>query len=75
MTTPTSKTLVTDLGGHDLAFPPRRRRVRPSPNQPSVVFAYTIKGYGLPIAGDGLNHSALSRRPDRRRPDERQGSA
>jgi pyruvate dehydrogenase E1 component len=26
---------------------------------PAVVFAYTIKGWGLPIAGDPLNHSAL----------------
>jgi pyruvate dehydrogenase E1 component len=24
-----------------------------------VVFAYTVKGWGLPIAGDPLNHSAL----------------
>ena len=23
------------------------------------MFAYTIKGWGLPIAGDPLNHSAL----------------
>ncbi|MCB0968919.1 MAG: pyruvate dehydrogenase [Ilumatobacter sp.] len=54
------KMLVTDLGGHDLAllldtFAECDRH----PNQPSVVFAYTIKGYGLPIAGDPLNHSAL----------------
>src|SRR5581483_5875035 len=27
--------------------------------RPSVVFAYTIKGYGLPIAGRPANHSAL----------------
>lgn len=54
------KTLVTDLGGHDLSllldtFAECDRH----PNQPSVVFAYTIKGYGLPIAGDPLNHAAL----------------
>ena len=29
------------------------------PDRPSVVFAYTIKGWGLPIAGDPLNHAAL----------------
>ena len=56
----TLKTLVTDLGGHDLSllldtFAECDRH----PNQPSVVFAYTIKGYGLPIAGDPLNHAAL----------------
>ena len=54
------KTLVTDLGGHDLSllldtFAECDRH----PDQPSVVFAYTIKGYGLPIAGDPLNHAAL----------------
>ena len=26
--------------------------------RPSVVFAYTIKGWRLPFAGDSLNHSA-----------------
>ena len=25
---------------------------------PVVVFAYTIKGFGLPLAGDPLNHSS-----------------
>ena len=28
-------------------------------DRPSVVFAYTIKGWGLPIAGNPRNHSAL----------------
>ena len=28
-------------------------------DRPSVVFAYTVKGWGLPIAGDPLNHAAL----------------
>ena len=28
-------------------------------DRPSVVFAYTVKGWGLPIAGNPLNHSAL----------------
>lgn len=51
---------ITDLGGHDLgllvdAF----RACDAEPNRPSVVFAYTIKGWGLPIAGDPLNHAAL----------------
>jgi pyruvate dehydrogenase E1 component len=27
--------------------------------RPSVIFAYTVKGWGLPIAGDPRNHSAL----------------
>ena len=28
-------------------------------DRPSVVFAYTVKGFGLPIAGNPRNHSAL----------------
>ena len=28
-------------------------------DRPSVLFAYTIKGWGLPIAGNPRNHSAL----------------
>ena len=56
----TLRTLVTDLGGHDIGllldtFAECDRH----PDQPSVVFAYTIKGWGLPIAGDPLNHAAL----------------
>ena len=53
-------TLVTDLGGHDLELLSRKLRecdgVR---DKPAVLFAYTIKGWGLPIAGDPLNHASL----------------
>jgi pyruvate dehydrogenase E1 component len=52
--------LVTDLAGHDLgslldAFGACDREK----DRPSVLFAYTIKGWGLPIAGHPRNHSAL----------------
>lgn len=52
--------LVTDLAGHDLgsllsAF----AECDAEPDRPSVLFAYTIKGWGLPIAGNPRNHSAL----------------
>ena len=52
--------LVTDLGGHDVgvlldAF----AQCDAETTRPSVVFAYTIKGWGLPIAGNPRNHSAL----------------
>lgn len=52
--------LVFNLGGHDLrllidAFGACDAAV----DRPSVVFAYTVKGRGLPMAGDPLNHSAL----------------
>jgi len=52
--------LVADLGGHDLALilaalgAARRERLRPT-----VILAHTIKGFGLPLAGDPLNHTAL----------------
>jgi len=53
-------TLVTDLGGHSMtamlaAYDECDRVV----DRPSVVFAYTVKGWGLPIAGNPRNHSAL----------------
>ncbi|MEI7798347.1 MAG: pyruvate dehydrogenase, partial [Actinomycetes bacterium] len=53
-------TLLTDLGGHNLnsllaAF----RECDAETERPSVIFAYTVKGWGLPIAGDPRNHSAL----------------
>jgi pyruvate dehydrogenase E1 component len=52
--------LVADRGGHDLplildAFD-EAGRVR---DKPVVIFAHTIKGWGLPFAGDPLNHTAL----------------
>ncbi len=31
----------------------------PAAGAPAVVFAYTVKGWGLPFAGDTLNHSML----------------
>ena len=37
----------------------RSRRARETPDRPTVIFAYTIKGYGLEIAGRPQNHSAL----------------
>ncbi|MGN6100108.1 MAG: transketolase-like TK C-terminal-containing protein [Devosia sp.] len=51
--------LMTNLGGHDMAelcdaFAEARKHDRP------VVFiAYTIKGFGLPLAGHKDNHSGL----------------
>ncbi len=53
-------TLLSNLGGHDLnsllyafSFADRHQE------SPTVVFAYTIKGWGLPFAGEALNHSML----------------
>jgi pyruvate dehydrogenase E1 component len=52
--------LVTDLAGHDLgALLTAFAECDQAKDRPSVVFAYTIKGWGLPIAGNPRNHSAL----------------
>ena len=54
------KHLVTDLGGHDLGLLlDTFRECDEVTDRPSVVFAYTIKGFGLPMAGDPMNHAAL----------------
>jgi pyruvate dehydrogenase E1 component len=51
---------VLNLGGHDLSvLIDAYRRCDEVTDRPSVVFAYTIKGWGLPMAGDPLNHAAL----------------
>lgn len=52
--------VIADLGGHDIAELLRcLEAVDAVTDRPSVLFAYTIKGWGLPIAGDPLNHSKL----------------
>ncbi len=54
------KALVTDLGGHDLELlADTFAACDGEPDRPSVVFAYTIKGWSLPMAGDPMNHAAL----------------
>jgi pyruvate dehydrogenase E1 component len=52
--------LVANLGGHDLPklIQVLNRASRIS-DRPVVIFAYTVKGWGLPIAGDPMNHSQL----------------
>jgi pyruvate dehydrogenase E1 component len=55
------RVLVGDVGGHDLALigdaldAAARERDRPS-----VILAHTIKGWGLPFAGDPLNHTMVT---------------
>jgi len=51
--------LLADLGGHDLDVLRGVLAEADANPMPSVIFAYTIKGWELPIAGDPLNHSAL----------------
>ena len=56
--TPSSRALMTNLGGHDLpalleAFEQRQH------DRPVCFIAYTIKGFGLPFAGHKDNHAGL----------------
>ncbi len=52
--------LVQNLGGHDLGLLIDCYRACDAVTErPSIVFAYTVKGWGLPIAGDPLNHASL----------------
>ena len=51
--------LVRNLGGHDLLTLRKAFAAADASPVPTVVFAYTIKGWGLPIEGDPMNHSAL----------------
>jgi pyruvate dehydrogenase E1 component len=52
--------VIQNLGGHDLeVLVDAYRDCDAESERPSVVFAYTIKGWGLPIVGDPMNHSVL----------------
>jgi pyruvate dehydrogenase E1 component len=49
---------IRNLGGHDLtALDQAYASI--DDTRPTVIFAYTIKGYGLPTQGHPQNHSAL----------------
>ncbi|HEX2299111.1 MAG TPA: pyruvate dehydrogenase [Pseudonocardiaceae bacterium] len=49
---------IRNLGGHDLAVLDRAYE-SVDDNRPTVIFAYTVKGYGLPTQGHPQNHSSL----------------
>jgi len=49
---------IRNLGGHDLAALDQAF-AGVDDTRPTVIFAYTIKGYGLPTQGHPQNHSAL----------------
>jgi pyruvate dehydrogenase E1 component len=49
---------IRNLGGHDLAALDQAY-ASIDDTRPTVIFAYTIKGYGLPTEGHPRNHSAL----------------
>jgi pyruvate dehydrogenase E1 component len=49
---------IRDLGGHDIGLL-LDTYGKVDPTRPSIVFAYTVKGRGLPTEGHPNNHSAL----------------
>jgi pyruvate dehydrogenase E1 component len=52
--------LLGDLGGHDLgALLAAYEDADRDPTRPAVVLADTLKGWGLPMAADPMNHGAL----------------
>jgi pyruvate dehydrogenase E1 component len=50
--------VIGNLGGHDLAAL-QQAFASIDDERPTVIFAYTVKGYGLPNAGHPQNHSNL----------------
>jgi pyruvate dehydrogenase E1 component len=53
-------TVLANLGGHDMeTLCDVLAQSDRAPRRPTIIFAYTIKGWGLPIAGHPLNHSML----------------
>ena len=53
--------LVADVGGHDLALIlDAYEEAAQEPHRPTVILAQTIKGWGLPFAGDPLNHTMVT---------------
>ncbi len=52
--------LLANLGGHDLeSVLEAYEEALAVEKQPVVIFAYTIKGWGLPFAGNPANHARL----------------
>src|SRR6266849_629559 len=52
--------IVADAGGHDLAAVlDALAEADHERERPVVILAHTIKGWGLPLAADPLNHTAL----------------
>lgn len=50
--------LLSNLGGHDMEEL-LSKLAEIDGRRPAILFAYTIKGWGLPLAGHPLNHSQL----------------
>ena len=51
--------LMTNLGGHDLTSVLEAFEAAATSDKPTCFIAYTIKGWGLPLAGHKDNHAGL----------------
>ena len=51
--------LMTNLAGHDLESVLEAYQWAAADDRPAAIIAYTIKGYGLPLAGHKDNHAGL----------------
>ena len=51
--------LMTNLGGHDIGELLKAFAEARTHDRPVCFFAYTVKGYGLPLAGHKDNHGGL----------------
>ena len=51
--------LMNNLGGHDLPAAARGLRTRIEHDRPVCFICYTVKGFGLPLAGHKDNHAGL----------------
>lgn len=54
--------LMTNLGGHDLPCLIKAFETARDNDRPTCFIAYTIKGFGLPLAGHKDNHAGLMTR-------------
>ncbi len=50
--------VLANLGGHDIQELNDVLQ-QATPTRPTIIFAYTVKGWRLPIAGHPLNHASL----------------
>jgi pyruvate dehydrogenase E1 component len=56
--------LVADVGGHDLGeILAAYEAAGHERERPTVILAHTIKGWGMPFAGDPLNHTMVTSAP------------
>ena len=51
--------IFSNLGGHDFYCLDKTFKQASKSKKPTVIFAYTLKGWNLPSVGDPQNHSVI----------------